>query len=291
MPELPEVEATRRLLARWTGQRVVEVDVVEPTTIRRPGATSPSAFDSVGLEVLRGAEGGVWAPPTRHGKRMGARIGATGLWIHLGMTGRFVPWGAGRFERLRFRFSSGDAVAFDDARRFGHFAVTEAAVDRDLGPDALATDATTLAGRWRGRRPIHAALLDQRALAGVGNIHAAEALHRAGIAPARIADSLSAAERLSLANAVHAQLQSAVAAIDPAGIRWVADGDGDLDLHVYERQGKPCRRCGAPLERLVLGGGARAIVAVANADGGAHCPGRPPTLAARAATPTWCGCH
>ncbi len=254
MPELPEVEATRRLLARWTGQRVVGIDVVEPTTVRRPGATSPGAFDAVGLERLRRAEGGVWAAPVRHGKRIAARIGGTGLWIHLGMTGRFVPGGAGRFTRLRLSFSGGDTVGFEDARRFGHVAVTEAAVDRDLGPDALATDDVTLSGLWRGRRPIHAALLDQRASAGVGNLHAAEALHRAGLAPARIADSLSAVERLDLARAVHAQLQGAIDAIDPAGILWVADGEGDLDLLVYDREGEPCRRCGAALERVVLGG-------------------------------------
>ncbi|MFO0961471.1 MAG: bifunctional DNA-formamidopyrimidine glycosylase/DNA-(apurinic or apyrimidinic site) lyase [Phycisphaerales bacterium] len=155
-------------------------------------------------------------------------------------------------------------LVFRDARRFGgvsgYASMDELRAEcwSALGPDGLALDAGALAQRLRGARAVKAALLDQEVVAGVGNIYADEALHRAGIAPTRRARSLRDHELALLAQCIRAVLRSAVAHNgstlrdyrDPRGGR----GRAQLLHAVYGRGGEPCLRCATPLRSARLGG-------------------------------------
>lgn len=263
MPELPEVETIVRGLApRLRGRRVESVWWSgQPLHLRRK-------VDLPGLRAV--AVGHPIAGVRRVGKFILVAVDGkpdTGVVIHLGMTGRLrvEPASAARAPHTHvvFRLAGGDELRFADARRFGWvepgrpFAASSALAR--VGPDpltALAAPAlaTALAG---ARTPIKAFLMDQRRVAGLGNIYVAEALHRAGIHP-------SAQARRVRARA--AELLAAIRTVLEGGIsrrgttlRDYVDADGRSGdnapaLLVYGREGEPCRRCGARIKRRVDAG-------------------------------------
>lgn len=268
MPELPEVETIRRTLApRLTGRVVREVQVATPAVWRRG---DPAALP--GCRVLGvGRRGKHLLIPLERPDAGGAGGGAgLVLHVHLGMTGRllFVPRGGPLPEchlHARLAFDGGE-LCYQDTRRFGYLEVLPPeALEGDpglrLGPEPLDPPVTArrlrevLAGR---RAPVKAVLLDQRVLAGVGNIYADEALHRAGVNPLRPAGELGEGEVAAVAEALREVLEEAIAARGTTFSDY-RDGEGRPGgfgprLRVYGREGEPCPRCGHPVTRGRLGG-------------------------------------
>lgn len=255
MPELPEVEIARRNLERWLGRaRLTRVELLPRSFV---GDAPAFARRLRGRTVRRVERRGKWLRLVLDGDVV--------LYAHLGMTGKFVLRPAAappeRHERARLD-SARRSVRFVDARRFGRLvgAVGEAAAPdawRELGPDALTdgVDAARLYERLRGRkRSIKETLLDQSLVAGVGNIQAAEALWRARIHPARPASSLTPAEVRTLARAIEASIADTLAREDGPEITYVEEPGAANPFDVYGKEGEPCPRCGALLQRLVQGG-------------------------------------
>lgn len=261
MPELPEVEATRRLIARsMVGARIERVVLRRPD-LRRP---FPRGF-------ARRLTGQTVVSLTRRGKYILVTL-ASGdiLLIHLGMSGSFRTVrdtrAGGRGLRLDphdhvvFHMSSGRAVVFNDPRRFGvmdlipRSTLHDHPVMRVLGPEPLSTefDAAALARACRGRRTsLKAALLDQRVVAGLGNIYASEALHVAGLSPRRRASTLA-----TKSGAPREPAYRLAAAIKQVVERALSQSRRDLyrgdRFLVYEREGEPCLRegCGGIIRRI-----------------------------------------
>jgi formamidopyrimidine-DNA glycosylase len=263
VPELPEVEITRRHLERaLTGRSLADVVVSHPRTARHN--SSPEEVE----DRLRGR---LVTEVGRKGKFLLVSLddGQT-MVAHLGMSGRFSVAEPEEEKPAHTHFvarlDNGTEVRFVDPRTFGFVA----ALDEDemavsgvarLGPDAWGDrpQAEILAERLRGRTaPIKALLLDQGPISGLGNIYADEALHRAGIHPQTPAGDLGL-ERLSLlSDAIGAVLESA---IDGGGTTLddlaylLPDGlpGENLDrLRVYGREDEPCTGCGSPIERVVI---------------------------------------
>lgn len=258
MPELPEVETTVRGLERvLDGRRLKRVEVRRPD-LRR-------AFPEDLGQRLTGAT------VTSLGRR--AKFGLIGtdrgdtLIFHLGMSGhwRIDPATRDGHDHLLIETDDGHALALNDARRFGSVDLVATAMLADwppfaeLGPDAL----SPLGGRWFRRRfakrrgPVKPLLLDQRTIAGLGNIYACEALHRAGIHPARAGGSIGLARLDRLAAAIPEVLGEAVAA-GGSSLRDFVSPDGTLgyfskSFAVYGREGEPCV-CGGTVRRIVQGG-------------------------------------
>jgi formamidopyrimidine-DNA glycosylase len=263
MPELPEVESVRRALAPvLEGERIVHVELRHPRTGRRNVRPEDVVDRLLGRRVM--AVG-------RQGKFLLAPLdsGAV-LVIHLGMSGHIELARPGEPEQRHTHFvartASGDEMRLVDPRTFGFVAVLErdefGSLDR-IGPDALETLPTTaqLVERLRGRSaPIKSLLLDQRILAGLGNIYADEVLHRARIRPDRPGGSLSRDEVTRLRRSIKPILQAGIAAggtsltdlayLLPDG----AAGEFTERLRVYGREGERCKRCGGEVQRLVIGG-------------------------------------
>jgi formamidopyrimidine-DNA glycosylase len=271
VPELPEVEAVRRMLERAT--RGARIDRVE---LRRPDLRRPFPPDFVGRLT-----GSTIQSITRRGKYLLAALSSGDtLLVHLGMSGAFRterPRRAFRTERRRSSsrpptpadphdhviivLSSGVIVTFNDPRRFGLMDLIredeEHEALRGMGPEPLgeAFDAMVLARACAGKRvALKVLLLDQRLVAGVGNIYASEALHHAGLSPRRRASTIatpSGAPReaaFRLAAGIKAVLNRAVA----ANARAYESGR----FRVYEREGKPCPRrgCGGTIRRITQAG-------------------------------------
>jgi formamidopyrimidine-DNA glycosylase len=259
MPELPEVETTRRsLLADVVGARIVGA-VVRERRLRRPVAADLAT-------QLRGRR---VAAIERAGKYLLFVLddGRT-LLVHLGMSGSLCLTSAtippARHDHVVIALDSGRQLVFNDPRRFGLVRLgrrAHLAELRGIGPDPLAA-APTL-DQWRaltrGRRaPIKTLLMDQRRLAGVGNIYANEALFAAGLRPRRRAGSLTRPELARLAEALRAVLERAVI-LGGSSISDYRDGNGNpgyFQIHhaVYDRAGQPCGRCGSVIKRIVLAG-------------------------------------
>lgn len=260
MPELPEVETVMRgLAARLSGRRLVRVGVHRPD-MRWP---LPPGLQ----ETLQGAS---VAGFRRRAKYILMRLtkpglAPTSLLIHLGMSGRMViaPAGANApapHEHLTMVTEDGWQVGFVDPRRFGSLDLVPTAEEdahrllAGLGPEPLdgaftpAVLECALAGRASA---IKAALLDQRNVAGLGNIYVCEALFRAGISPRRKAGSVQGARAQRLVAAIKATLTEAIAA-GGSSLRDYVQPDGELGYFqhawkVYGRAGEPCERCpGAP---------------------------------------------
>ncbi|MBA2322366.1 MAG: formamidopyrimidine-DNA glycosylase, partial [Deltaproteobacteria bacterium] len=222
MPELPEVEATRRRLDAWlAGQPIVAVHVADASSVRTGLTSRPSDAVSDPAAATRPWIGTVAGTPLRRGKRLGLRIGSSGLLAHLGMSGKWIRRAPGdpvpKFGRIGLEVP-GRVAWFVDPRRFGCVTVCPAeaidgALATGLGPDALLElpDGPGLAARFAVKRPIKIALLEQDRLAGLGNIHAVEALWRARIHPDRRCDALTAAEWAALSSAIGAQMTFAIA--------------------------------------------------------------------------------
>lgn len=273
MPELPEVETVCRGLARvLEGRRLVRVEA------RRPDLRFPLPDGFAGR-----VEGRTVARIRRRAKYMLFELDDGQVLIgHLGMSGRMrimegttEPLEA--HDHLIFSTDDGTTVYFNDARRFGYFDLADgAALDAHkyfagLGPEPLGNDfnGPALAAALKGKKtPIKAALLDQRVVAGVGNIYACEALHRAGISPRRLAKTVQGGRAERLAAAVRTVLSDAIAA-GGSSLRDYVQPDGELGYfqhawRVYGREGEPCRGsdaaiaaaipCDAPVRRLMQSG-------------------------------------
>jgi formamidopyrimidine-DNA glycosylase len=272
MPELPEVETVRRgLQPTFVGARIARA------TARRPDLRFPlperfaERLSGRRVDALRRRAKYLWAD---------LDSGET-LVMHLGMSGSFrvedKPVGAFHHPRGKapthdhvvFDFESGARVVYNDPRRFGFMDLIEtAALDRHplfaglgvepLGPDF---DAMTLASVLAGARtPLKSALLDQRRIAGLGNIYVSEAMHRARLSPLRESGSLKRAETRRLAQSIRAVLEAAIEA-GGSTLRDHRRTDGQLGYFqhafaVYDREGVVCghARCGGIIARTVQSG-------------------------------------
>ncbi|MCL7465251.1 bifunctional DNA-formamidopyrimidine glycosylase/DNA-(apurinic or apyrimidinic site) lyase [Phaeovulum sp. NW3] len=270
MPELPEVETVRRGLLP-----AMEGAMIERAEVNRPD--------------LR------WPLPERMAERLtGARVDRlrrrskyiladldTGesLLIHLGMSGRMLVSGVmlGGFhldhpapqkhDHVVLHMAGGARVTFNDARRFG--AMDLVRTDREdaywllsgLGPEPFgnAFNEAYLVERLKGRTtPIKAALLDQRIVAGLGNIYVSEVLHRAGIDPRRQAGRIAAQRVAGLVPIIREVLAEAIEA-GGSSLRDHRQADGELGyfqhaFRVYDREGEPCQTCATPIRRIVQSG-------------------------------------
>ena len=264
MPELPEVETTRRHLHdAMAGRVLAEVRTSHPRTARH-NIGGPGELDARlgGRTVLGvGRKGKFLAAPLDDGQTLVA---------HLGMSGRFTVGDPDEAEtahtHFRARLDDGRAVRFVDPRTFGFVAVftddeiAETGFAR-LGPDAWEAAPTVedLAAALAGRTaPIKALLLDQVVVAGLGNIYADEALHIAGIHPMRPGGEIAGTELGRLLDAIRTVL---AIAIDNGGTSLddlaylLPDGRAGETLErllVYGRDGLPCAGCATPIERIVI---------------------------------------
>jgi formamidopyrimidine-DNA glycosylase len=257
MPELPEVETTVRGLAKvLEGRRIARVEA-RRGNLRRP-------FPKDLGQRLTGAR------VERLGRR--AKYGLIGtdrgdtLIFHLGMSGhwRVDPDDVGKHDHLIVETDEGRRLALNDARRFGSVdLVRTAELDDWPAFRALGPEPTEVSGRWLRQKfagrsaPVKALLMDQRILAGLGNIYACEALYRARIDPRRPAGRISGERLERLASAIHAVLEEAIAE-GGSTLRDFVSPDGELGYFparfaVYDREGKPCS-CGGRVRRIVQGG-------------------------------------
>lgn len=270
MPELPEVETVRRGLAPvMEGQRIARAEV------RRAGLRWPF-------------------PPDMAARLTGARVRALGrrskyiladldtgetLLIHLGMTGRMLISGTalGKFhhhhpapekhDHVVMDIESGARITFNDARRFGAMDLFPTGgahpLLAKLGPEPLGNGfhEDYLVAALKGRNtPIKSALLDQRIVAGLGNIYVCEALYRAGIHPVRRARAVSARRVAGLVPIIRTVLDDAIAA-GGSSLRDYRQADGELGyfqhtFRVYGREGEPCptEGCSGDIRRIVQAG-------------------------------------
>ena len=254
MPELPEVETYRTALEpRLVGRTFHRVTILD-SRLTRP-------FDQV--EVAAELEGERVAAVERRGKYLVVRFeSGLALLVHLRMTGGF-PTGAASHERAVVELSGGDRLVYRDVRRFGTWLVLrpddlDAYLAARLGPEPLGRGFTPayLGHRLAGRRaPVKALLLDQRIVAGLGNIYVDEALWRARIHPLRSGGELDEVELRALTRGVRAAIRRGIE-------RQGADlGDGAYtvggmqnEFRVYGQTGEPCPRCRAPIEKTWVAG-------------------------------------
>lgn len=279
MPELPEVETVvRGLRPALVGRRLAKVDQ------RRPDLRFP--FPPGFATALTGAR---VIAIDRRAKYILIRLESGFTWlVHLGMSGRFTVdaapnasarsgqaghnsgWALGeKHDHLLVETDGGHRVVYNDARRFGFMDLFKTEAETackhlvGLGPEPLSPDfnadgfIAAVAGR---RTPVKAALLDQRIVAGLGNIYVSEALWRAGISPRRLAGNLGPARAARLIGAVKNVLDDAIAA-GGSSLRDYVQATGELGYFqhawdAYDREGQTCRRpdCGGTIRRVVQSG-------------------------------------
>jgi len=257
VPELPEVETVRTKLApRLVGRTLARVEILDPRLTR------PHDL----FEVTEELEGDRVLAVERRGKYLLLRFeSGLGLLVHLRMTGGF-HWTPVSHERAVLELDDGSRLVYRDVRRFGTWLVLE---ESDLepylatknGPEPLGPRFTA---RWLGaqlarrRGPVKTVLLDQRIVAGLGNIYADEALWRARVNPLRPADCLAAAEVARLTRAIRAALRMGIRR-QGSTLRDYAAPDGASgtmqdEFRAYGRDGLRCYRCGATITKTRVGG-------------------------------------
>jgi formamidopyrimidine-DNA glycosylase len=248
MPELPDVEGFRRYLARHAkGQRIMGVHVPDRQIVRN---RSPQALG-------RALKGTRFALPTRHGKWLIAPIGdGSELLLHFGMTG-LLTWAdtdrdRHRHDRVIFVCERGE-LRYNNMRRFGGVWLARNRHERDavtgpLGPDAATITREAFDGLMAGRRgSAKAALMDQRLIAGVGNLLSDEILWRARIHPEARVPGLPRARRRRLYDALHAAVAESIRyGRVPHGRRWLT--------RVRDDRHPTCPRCGTALRRATVAG-------------------------------------
>jgi formamidopyrimidine-DNA glycosylase len=259
MPELPEVESTRRGIERAiSGDRVQELRIYDhrlrwPIPSELPKLLSGQRLEGVG----------------RRAKYLLLRLERGTLILHLGMSGslRVLPAATPRLKHDHFELllESGLSLRFNDPRRFGslHYSGRDPAQHpllRSLAPEPLEPgfDAAYLHRQTRKRRAaIKQVIMNSRLVTGVGNIYASEALFRARLRPRRAARSLSHKDCALLVRAVRAALSAAIRA-GGTTLRDYVGTDGNpgyfrQKLYVYERDGQPCRICGTLIRKITQG--------------------------------------
>ncbi len=247
MPELPDVEGFRRYLARHAeGHRIVSVQAPDRKLIRNRTAS----------ELGRALKGRPFGRPRRHGKWLIAPVGEVELLLHFGMTG-FLRWSAddqqrGPHDRVIFDCDDGE-LRYNDLRRFGGVWLARddrerAAVTGPLGPDAATLERQAFEQLLSARRgAIKAALLDQRLIAGIGNLLSDEILWRARVHPATPVAKLSSRRRDRLYEALRDAVRESVqCGRVPHGERWLT--------RVRDDRESTCPRCGARLRRATIAG-------------------------------------
>jgi formamidopyrimidine-DNA glycosylase len=264
VPELPEVETVRaRLEPVLVGRRLERVEIHDPR-LTRPFDPAAVAAELEGERIVA---------VDRRGKYLIVRFeSGRVLLIHLRMTGNLLHGSsaglppADPHRRAVVRLDDGSDVVYRDVRRFGTWLLVEPhelepyLVDR-VGREPLERSFTTkrLAEALAGRRtPVKAAILDQRRLAGVGNIYADEALWRARVHPQRPAGELDAAELKALHGGIRTALRAGIER-QGATLRDYRTPDGGSgamqhEFKVYGREGEPCDRCGTPVEKIRAAG-------------------------------------
>lgn len=263
MPELPEVETIRRKLAPHLVGRRFEHVAIDDARLVRP-------FEPVA--VAAELEGEQVAAVERRGKYLIVRFeSGRALLIHLRMTGSLRHAAPGDladdpYRRAVVKLDDGSDVAYRDVRRFGTWHLLEpeeidAYLEQRLGGEPLERSFTSrrLAERLEGRKaPLKAALLDQRTVAGLGNIYVDEALWRARIHPLRPAGTITQEELPPLTRAIKDALKAGIAR-QGASLRDYSTPDGRRGrmqerFRVYGREGEPCARCGTPIDKIRAGG-------------------------------------
>jgi formamidopyrimidine-DNA glycosylase len=264
VPELPEVETVRRRLEpALVGRRFEHVEIADPRLTRpEPPAVVAAELQGERVRAL-GRRGKYLIVEFESGRH---------LLIHLRMTGNLQHPARGGphadpHRRAVVRLDDGSDVAYRDVRRFGTWELLEPGeleeyfTARRLGGEPLErgfTIASLESAFAKRRAPVKAALLDQRAAAGVGNIYADEALWRARIHPLRPAGSLSKDELAALRKALRQALETGIAR-QGATLRDYRAPDGARGrmqdgFRVYGRAGEPCPRCGTPIEKIRAAG-------------------------------------
>ena len=282
MPELPEVETVRRGL----------IPVMEGRQILRARVNRPDLRFPLPLGMAARLTGATVKALRRRSKYILADLSTDEtLLIHLGMSGRMLISGAviGAFhheapgqarggpglgeaahpeplkhDHVVLDMEGGARVTFNDARRFGAMDLMASGGGHKLldgiGPEPLSNDFHEgwLAGRLKGATPIKSALLDQKTVAGLGNIYVCEVLHRAEIAPTRLARDISAPEVARLVPIIREVLAEAIEA-GGSSLRDYRQADGELGyfqhtFRTYDREGQPCTTCATPIARIVQSG-------------------------------------
>jgi formamidopyrimidine-DNA glycosylase len=259
MPELPEVETTRRGIEPWlVGRRIEALRVREWRLRWRVPRALPARLAGARIRSVG-----------RRAKYLLVGTDAGTLILHLGMSGSLRILDSGSpplaHDHLDLVLDSGRCLRFNDPRRFGCLLFTAGEPARHRLLAALAveplSDAFTGEDLWRKARGRRAAIklfiMDSRVVAGVGNIYASEALFRAGIRPSLAAGRVSRARMDALVAAIKDVLQEAIGVggttlrdyVDPSGM----PGYFRQRLFVYERTGKPCRRCRTPVRQMTQG--------------------------------------
>lgn len=267
MPELPEVETVRRGLTP-----VMEGFVFDSVQLNRPDLRFPFADD-----FIERIEGTTLTSLKRRAKFLQAQLSSgERLFMHLGMSGRFTidhdvqdqfihshttnP----KHDHVIFKMSGGARVTFNDPRRFGFMELVrkdEPYRLDNLGPEPMGNgfNAPDLRARLEGKKSkIKAALLNQRIVAGLGNIYVCEALYRANISPCRAAGGLTIAETESLTIHIKDTISEAIEA-GGSSLRDFANTEGNLgyfqhSFSVYGREGEPCNSCNEPIKRIIQSG-------------------------------------
>jgi formamidopyrimidine-DNA glycosylase len=254
VPELPEVETERRRLAsRLRGRQLARVRIDDPR-LTRPDDPAIVATALAGDRV---------AEVDRRGKYLLVRLeSGRVLLVHLRMTGgfRYMP---ASHERAVLELEDGTRIAYRDLRRFGTWQLLEAEDAEQhlgirLGPEPLERGFTKafLGGRLADRSaPVKAAVLDQRTVAGLGNIYSDEALWQAQIHPQRPAGTLSTEEIGALREGIRKALRIGIRHQGAdLGDGTYAGGRMQEQFNVYGRDGEPCNRCGTPIEKIRVAG-------------------------------------
>jgi formamidopyrimidine-DNA glycosylase len=258
MPELPEVETIRRSLLPRVVDRTIERVEVRERRLRKPIAT----------DFERRLTGRRIRDIARRGKYLLFDLDA-GEWlvVHLGMSGSLEVKATTMLaphDHVSLHLDAGSIIVFNDPRRFGLMRLVgdaELASLTNTGPDPITEEwnGARLRALVRGRqRPIKNILMDQTLIAGIGNIYANEILHLARVRPRRRGHTLRQRELDAIADAIRVVLTDAVR-LGGSSISDFRDGDGkpgyfQLHFRVYDRDGEPCRDCGATIRRIVLVG-------------------------------------
>jgi formamidopyrimidine-DNA glycosylase len=253
MPELPEVETlARSLRPALIGKTIIGSDLRWARTLAAP---SPAKFKKqvAGQQIL---------DISRRAKYFDIRLSAFHLIIHLRMSGDLLAVLGGYqpalHDRLILKLTGDTSLVFNDARKFGRLWLTKdpATVFKNLGPEPLSeafTSKELFTALRSHRRQLKPLLLDQRFLAGLGNIYVDESLHRARLHPLTRSDRVTAKQAERLWFAIRETLEEAIRR-NGASIDWVYRGGGFQEqFRVYRRTGEACPVCRAKIRRLVVG--------------------------------------